>query len=468
MFDVQRKAGAAGGGAVVKPSPTFSGSLRDITNATSFALTPTRTCTGKALLWVALTDGQTITTPGVVTGGGVGAAVTWKWIPPVGNEDALGGSTRKIFAYQGTGTFNGSAITFTPTDGATGECTMHLIDWADTAPTGDPFICNVFTPLAGSNSTFHDEYQMDRLSPNNVLTGFAFNGNADNPHTLSEGTVIRHDQAPGFILSVTSWWLNTDLSVQGPFQFRLSGYTSSSCGGFILQVRASDSPAGPTAATPRGMLDWTDNAANIDTAAYTAKANEVVLFSAITEKAGDVTDFLTCADAAGAGNAFTKILKVNLDADHALHLYAFRYGASPPVGTTLRATHTGSLTGSVGELTGFLKADGTALPGSTNTDWIVQSGSRASAASTSIDPAGGLTGVVATSGVLAVFAGDLATADFVFKQGWVPIVKGRDSTFGNGFETETILILWHAGNVDMSPSASCSVRDLALAWLEVA
>lgn len=458
----------AAGAVVTPPSPTLRGSLRSIVAATSFAVTPSTTPVGEVMLHVGLTDGASITGPPAITGGGGG--VTWTFLPPRGNEDANGASTRATFLFWGHGTFDGTAITCTPFDsgGNTDECTLHLIDWANASST-KPFTHVAFTTLLNGNSITIDQYQQKRVGSNNVLGGFVFDGVAAQSHTLSEGTVLQHDAAAGFVLSVTSFWHNTDFT---NYVVSTSGFSSSSSGGHLYEVQASDSDGGPTANFAPVALGWSDasgNTTNPSAGGFTPKANQIVVWCAVTEKASSTASFTGVAD--GSANAYTEIGKVNPDANHTMHVWAFRYGASPPSATQITGTFTGTLIGTVGTMTGLLKEDGTALAGSTNTDWLAQAAiTNTATAATSISAT--VPNIAQHSAVLAFIAKtDTVTpaADFVFEQGWIPATRPRDETFGKAFETECVLPIWLGGNEDSTPSATCAAAgNLAIIALEIA
>lgn len=451
-------------GTVTPPTPTLSGFLSNGTASASWTLTPTRTCTGEVALLVQFAIGTSISGPPTITGGGSG--VTWTRIPPTLNE-SMPPSSRQFFFFWGHGTFDGSNITITPADNPTGECGAHLIDWADTKTT-KPFMKLTRTVLAGANHTSHVQYQQLRAGSNNALGGYTFHGSAGTTEGISidNGTVLKSLTQGTGILTTLSYWKATDFTNH---KVTANWPTSSSSGGYMYEVQATDGDDGPHA-NIRSMWDWSDNAGNITvTQTITPKANEVVCFIIISERAASSADLASVSD---GSNSYSKVAAFNIDADHRCHVWAFRYGATPPTNVTITATNTLPLIGSVGTILGLRKEDGTGLAGSTNTDWLVQSVTNSASSATSISAT--VSSIAQHSSILAVFGkcfptGTVPAADMVFKEGWVVPFAGRDIVnTGEVNESQGILVSWLGGDEDSTPSATTTeAGNLGVLALEV-
>ncbi len=426
-------------------------------------MTPSRTMTGEAILFVAPTSSTSISVSPLPTVTGGGSGVTWTIIPPLGNF-VEAGATRMFFAFWGHGTFDGTDLTITFNQ--TVDWTCHLIDWANTKTT-HPFINMHWTPLAGGNTTTMDLYQQTRIGSNNALGVFAMHGNANEVISItnSDGTSLRDDAGAAFVLSVKSFWKASDFTGD---KVNLTWVTSSSSGGYMYEVQATDSTGGPNA-NWRWLQEWADASGTITTAAFTPQANEIIIFYGIEERTGGAgADFTTVVD--GSANAYSKLGSVLLDSEHMLFAWAFRYGASPPTGTTITGTLPANHTGAVGGLIGLRKYDNTALGGSTNTDFLAQAAvTNTTASGTTVT--GTLTGVATNSAILAIGGNKLTTDDnFTFEAGWVSAVKLRDNTLGQENVTagSTSIAVWNGSTDPTCTLTANGTTALAIIMLEIA
>lgn len=446
---------------MTNPTPTLVGSLADNTGGPVFTLSPVSTAVGEVMLQIGRADSLTVTAPPVISGGGT---VTWALVPPIGNVQESGVS-RQFYHFWGHGTFDGSDVTidFTAGNGsAATECTAFMVDWVNTKP-GHPFGKLFYYPLPAGNTTSIDVYQMRRSHANNALGGFVFDGKAQQTHTYSEGTILAQLAPPGFILTCSSFWKASDFT---NFKLTVSWATLSSNGAYIYEVFSPDSDTGPTANVNRKCVDWADNSGDILTPAFSPKPNEVIIFKALTERVGSSTDFTTVQDS--VGGTYSKIDAFNVDADHRMHVWACRYGATPASGITIQTSGL-SHTGALGNVLGLLKQDGSGLAGTTNTDWLVQAVHSTVVASSSIT--GTLTGVKLHSAILAFLGRDSATADWTMEQGWAfASSRNTDGHLGaaNSTATAADLAVWLAGDEDPTFTGTVGgASDLGIVMLEV-
>jgi len=347
---------------------------------------------------------------------------------------------RSGFLWQLEGTLNGGDITVT-FGVLCEEAAIYLVDWAD-AKTSKPFIHAVASGSMANASTRTVHHQR-RAHASNALCGFLFNGDGNNATTSDEGTELQTFNFNPGLSSGQLVWKASDFTA---FKIDWTWTTSISNLALVFEVQDPLSDDGGKATfldTSPGLVNGPSNdvGGNVTTGAFTPLASDVIIFDLVGERNPPIQP-TSVIDS--LGNNYAEIGHVDDPGGiHRLWRYAFRYVTAP--GSTTITFTLATLLGSVFEL---ITLRGTT--GITNTDFggALFTNVAASTTSLAID----MGGIGDHSGVLATFAKDSVTEDFVLEDGWINPDLRSENRVGFGSETECILMAWLGGDEDTIPS----------------